>query len=206
MAALISAAFALLCVLCVTPGAKPLRMAEHSTPYVSFADDGDGIERGTSAGFFVPTAENVTLRVSMPTLKYDIGPVDAHTVSVFRDTDRQQIVGELHPMDDVMSDNILGPIHISAVRNLSDVYVYEDRPQLENILSGDRFSVGGPLEVKGGFHLLFCKIGNFWFSSPAEVCSFPVTNENFIGIQRAALKPIASGESSTIGNIGNGAQ
>jgi hypothetical protein len=203
-AAVVAVAFVVVCACCVKPLPFVLRPAERDDPWVSLSADDFPIELGPSAGFFMPTAANVSSGVILPTLKYDIGSVDVHTVSVLKDVNRHQITSELHAMDEVLPDSILDSVEISTVGRLSaiELDISDGTTQLEDILSGNRISCDGRHNLAAGALTLLCKIGSIWFASPAELCQFPMGNNDFAAITRAALKPLDFGGAGAVPNFG----
>ncbi|MDR2737754.1 MAG: hypothetical protein LBB18_02315 [Puniceicoccales bacterium] len=183
IAAVVAVVSVVSCALCVAPNGKVCVTSKADSPFVFLVSEcSRDVEHGVSAGFFLPTDENISFRATVPAPQYDIGVVDIRTLNVFREGDRAQIVANIDSLAGVATDNIVNAVHLSESMDFidSNVSIRTDGTEVENILTGDRFFVNFPDAVDGGTSTVAHKIGNMVFSSPSGVRALSVGKE-FLG-------------------------
>jgi hypothetical protein len=163
--------FVALCAISVTSRVSVCSDGDGPPPYISLVDGNFSGEVGISAGFSIPTNENVRFHATVPHPEYDIGVVDIRTINVFREGDRTQIVANIDLLSDVMDDNAIGEMFLSAGKNLAkmDISIGADRTEMEDLITGNRHFFSFPRECAADGSAIALKSGNMIFLSPCGI-------------------------------------
>jgi hypothetical protein len=171
----------LACPFFVKPISMPLPNLPANVPYVEIVTDSLPVKQSISAGFFLPTENNVCLRPAMPRLAYEGGVADGGNIRIFMPWEREQIIASFDPLTDVMSANILGPTCITGVKSLREkiLPISRDRTFFENVLNGGILVVPKAVEGETVDGILVLKKGGMTLVSPNELTEVFADTENF---------------------------
>jgi hypothetical protein len=156
------------CMCCLTPDEKFRLNPEPEVPYMSMAADDFIWENSISAGFLLPTKNNVSYSASMPKLQCNIEISEIGNITVPGVGEKQRIISSIDLGANVMPNSILHSLHLSRTQSLAGVSKsITSGAYFEDISRGTKYATEQLKKYPSNVSIIFCG-ENMGFCSPSE--------------------------------------